>query len=265
MPYENINLIPIYIAIGIGALLIALSVWKKVLTVPATVSAFIILVLSALFTSYTGVVTFAVSFLFAAIIGLVKKEKRREREAGISLHVGARGVVQVLCNAVPALVFGAVYFASGIHAFLIASVVTVCAGVADSAASDIGILSDGNVINILTFKKAERGMSGGISLVGTLAALIMSVIVAVVVFAVGEVGLKGLWVIALSGFIGTIIDSLIGAALQRAYRCNECGKLTERKVHCDKPTARVKGIRFIDNNVCNLLSLFIAGAISLIF
>ncbi|MBQ8178412.1 MAG: DUF92 domain-containing protein [Clostridia bacterium] len=265
MPFENINLIPIYISIGAGVLLVALALWKKALTIPATASAFIILVLAALFTSYTGVVVFSVSFVGAAVIGQIKRDKRKDREQGLYPHQGARGLVQVLCNSLPALTYGAVYFATGRTSFLIASAVTVCAGIADSAASDLGILSDGKVISLLTFKNVERGMSGGVSLLGTFSALLTSITIASITFAVGEVGLKGLWVIALMGFVGTLIDSLLGASVQAGYRCNVCLKLTERKEHCSAPTTLVKGLKFVDNNVVNVVSLFIAGAISLIF
>lgn len=265
MPFENVNLIPIYISIGVGALLVILALWKKVLTVPATISAFVVLVLAGLFTSYTGVVTFSVSFVGAAVIGLIKRDKRKEREREIHVHQGARSVVQVLSNALPALVFGAVYFATGMKAFMVASVVTVCAGVSDSFASDLGILSDGKVINVLTFKKMERGMSGGVSLLGTISALLTSIVVATIVFSVGEIGLKGWWVTAVSAFLGTIVDSVLGAGLQGAYRCTKCNKFTERKEHCGEKTLLVKGFKIIDNDVVNVVSLFIAGAISLCF
>ena len=98
MPYQNINLIPIYIALGVGVALVVLALWKRVLTIPATVSAFFILLLSALFTSYSGLTIFAVSFVLSAVLGLIKKEKRKEREEGLYPHVGARGIVQVLSN-----------------------------------------------------------------------------------------------------------------------------------------------------------------------
>lgn len=265
MPFENVNLIPIYISLGIGALLVVLALWKKVLTIPATITAFVVLVLSALFTSYTGLVVFSVSFIFAAIIGLIKREERKAVEEGRYPREGARGIVQVLANALPALIYGAVYFGTGKASFLIASAVTVTAGIADSAASDIGNLSRGKVVSILTFKRVERGMSGGVSLLGTLSALITSLIVSIVVFSVGEVGLKGLLVVAVCGFLGTLVDSFLGASLQRAYRCVECGFITERKEHCNKPTELIKGIKFVDNNVVNVVSLIIAGAISLVF
>ncbi len=263
MPYERINLIPIYIALGVGALLVVLALWKKVLTRPACATAFVVLLLASLFTSYVGLVVFSLSFSLSAIVSLVKREKRKEREEGIYPHVGARGVVQVLSNAMPALIYGAVYFATGIPAFMVASAVTVVAGVADSFASDLGIISDGKVVSILTFKEVPRGMSGGVSLFGTLSAFLSSLIVALALFGVGNGGVKGLWVTALSAFLGTVIDSILGASVQRAYKCEECGSLTERKEHCGSPTVLVKGCAMIDNNLVNALSLVIAGAIAI--
>lgn len=244
-------------------MLVVLALWKKALTIPATISAYAILLLSALFTGYSGVVVFTISFVGAVVVGLVKREKRKMREEGLYPHVGARGLVQVLCNAMPALIFGAVYFATGIKCFLFASVTTVIAGVADSFASDLGITSDGKVVSILNFKEVPRGMSGGVSLFGTLSALTTSVVVALIIFAIGEIGVTGLWITALSGFMGTIVDSILGASIQRAYKCKECGKMTERKTHCGIPTERVKGWEIVDNNVVNAVSLMIAGAISI--
>ncbi len=265
MPFENINTIPIYIALGVGVALVGLALYKKVLTVSATATAYVVLVLSALFLSYSGVVVFGVSFVFAAIFGLIKREKRKEREKGLYAHVGARNTVQVLANALPALIYGAVYFASGTSRFFLAAIVTVVAGIADSAASDLGILSDGKVISLINFKEVPRGISGGVSAMGTLFALITSITVAVILFLVGEVGLKGLWVTALMGFLGTVIDSLLGASVQRAYRCATCGAITERQEHCNTPTVLVKGFKIVDNNVVNIVSLFIIGALTLIF
>ena len=262
MPYENVNLIAIYVALGIGALLVILALWKKALTIPATATAFIILLSSALFTGFTGVVTFSISFVGAVAVGLIKRQKRKEREEGLYAHQGARNIVQVLANSLPAIVYGAVYFATGKKAFLVASAVTVIAGVADSFASDLGIVGDGKVINIITLKPCHRGMSGGVSLLGTSSALITSVAVSSIVFAVGEIGVKGLWISALCGFVGTLIYSVLGASVQGAYECVKCGKTTERKSHCGEPTKLVKGLGFVNNDLVNLISLFVSGAIA---
>lgn len=263
MPYENVNLTAIYVALGIGAILVVLALYKKALTIPATISAFVVLVASAVFTGYTGVATFSISFVGAVAVGLVKRQKRKEREEGLYQRQGARCIVQVLANAMPALIYGSIYFATGIHAFLVASVATIVAGVADSFASDLGILSDGKVINILTFKETTRGMSGGVSLLGTMSALTTSAVVATLVFLVGDVGVKGLWITALTGFMGTLIDSVLGASLQGSYRCTVCGKATERRLHCGEPTEKIKGLTCVTNDVVNVLSLMLAGALSI--
>ena len=246
-------------------MLAVVSVWKKVLTIPATALAVVVLIAVSLFTGYAGLIAFSVSFLGAGIIGLIKKDLRREREQGLYPHAGARRVVQVLVNSLPSLTFGLVYFLSGKIGFLYASCVAVTAGFSDSAASDIGILSKGKVVSILTFKKVPRGISGGISLAGTISALLASVAVAVCVFASPEIEANGIWIIALGGFIGTLVDSVLGASIQRCYKCNICEELTERLNHCGAPTTLVKGLCFIDNNVVNLLSQFIAAGISLLF
>ena len=265
MPYQNLNLIPLYVAIGVSVMLVGVSLWKKILTVPATAVAVVVLIAVSLFTGYAGLVAFSVSFLGAGIIGLIKKDLRREREIGLYPHVGARGVVQVLVNSLPALIFGLIYFLSGCVAFLYASCVAVTAGFSDSAASDIGILSEGKVISIVTFKQAPRGISGGVSLLGTVAGVVASLIVAVCAFLTPEIEVDGIWIIAVGGVIGMLVDSILGATLQRGYKCMVCGAFTERLNHCDAPTEQVKGLKFIDNNAVNFLSQLIAGAISLLF
>ena len=61
-------------------------------------------------------------------------------------------------------------------------------------------------------------------------------------------------IILLSGFFGSIFDSILGASIQVKYKCPVCQKITEKKVHCEKETQYEKGIKFVDNNLVNLLS-----------
>lgn len=61
-------------------------------------------------------------------------------------------------------------------------------------------------------------------------------------------------IIILSGFLGSLIDSILGASIQVKYKCEKCKKITERKEHCGKETNYYKGIKWIDNNLVNLLS-----------
>lgn len=262
MPYENFNFIPLYISLGVAAVLAVLAIWKKVLTVPATVVSVFILVVISAFTGYAGLVGFGASFVGAAVIGFIGRGKRAEREQGLHAHKGPRSVVQVLVNAVPSVIFGVIWFATGEVGCLIASCTAVAEGFADSAASDIGILFDGKVIDILTFKEAKRGLSGGVSAVGTLAAAVASLYTAGLVLLTGAVDAIGFLIIFGSAFFGTIIDSVLGSGFQAAYKCSVCGCHTESRTHCNEPTVLAKGFKFINNDAVNALASFISGCIA---
>ncbi|MNI20121.1 hypothetical protein D3C73_735800 [compost metagenome] len=72
------------------------------------------------------------------------------------------------------------------------------------------------------------------------------------------------WILlgGVSGFAGAFIDSLLGASLQKMYRCTICGKSVEVTVHCNQRTKPERGIHWMNNDVVNLLSLLAAGAIA---
>lgn len=262
MPYNNFDYIPLLVAIGVAILLALLAIYKKVLTVPATAVSVCVLIAVSAFTGYAGLVAFGASFAGAAVIGFIGKKKRTLREEGIHEHKGPRSVIQVLVNSVPSVLFGLIWFVTGKMYFLIASCASVAEGFADSAASDIGILSDGKVVDILTFKPSARGFSGGVSALGTVSALVASAYTAGLVLATGTVDVIGFLVIAVSAFIGTVIDSVLGSGLQAVYRCSVCGKNTESSVHCGENAVLIKGIKVINNDVVNATSSFVAGAIA---
>ena len=73
-----------------------------------------------------------------------------------------------------------------------------------------------------------------------------------------------LWIAALA-FGGTLIDSVLGSAVQALYQCPVCNHLAEKSIHCDTPAVLIKGIRIIDNSAVNLLSGIIIALISLLF
>ncbi len=262
MPYNNFDYLPLCIAVGVAVLLAVLAIYKKVLTVPATAVSVCVLIAMSAFTGYAGLVAFGASFVGAAVIGFIGKKKRAEREEGIHEHKGPRSVVQVLVNSVPSVVFGLVWFVTGKECLLIASCACVAEGFADSAASDIGILSDGKVVDILTFKPSPRGFSGGVSALGTVSAVLASVYTAGLVLATGTINVIGFAVIAVSAFVGTLMDSIFGAGIQAVYRCSVCGKNTESPVHCGQPAVLVKGVKVINNDFVNATSSFVAGAIA---
>jgi uncharacterized membrane protein len=70
-------------------------------------------------------------------------------------------------------------------------------------------------------------------------------------------------IIIIFAIISTIIDSVIGAALQAGYKCEVCGIITEKESHCSKKTKLVKGFPIINNDMTNFISILIASSIYL--
>ena len=135
---------------------------------------------------------------------------------------------------------------------------------ADTWATELGVLSQKAPRLVTTGKQVERGSSGGVTLLGTLAALggAASVALIAVLFQAGESGWGLLIVAVLGGLAGSYFDSLLGATVQAIYHCPTCNKETERhpKHTCGSTTTRVRGWRWMDNDVVNL-SCSLMGAL----
>lgn len=134
---------------------------------------------------------------------------------------------------------------------------------ADTWATELGALSRNPPRLITNGKPVEPGTSGGITLVGTLAALLGAFFIALLAILTW-VGsplstlrriFSALVSISLAGLLGSLIDSLLGATLQTIYNCPLCNKETERHpLHlCGTPTTFKRGIRWMNNDWVNAI------------
>lgn len=98
---------------------------------------------------------------------------------------------------------------------------SLASAAADTAASELGVLYGTRYINILTLRADERGLDGVISLQGTVLGTLAGCIIAALYGVWTEQWMLALFV-ALAGFLGNMIDSLLGATLQRkGYMTND--------------------------------------------
>ncbi|HEX5720618.1 MAG TPA: DUF92 domain-containing protein [Thermoanaerobaculia bacterium] len=86
---------------------------------------------------------------------------------------------------------------------------------ADTASSEIGQVIGRRTFLLTTFRPVPRGTEGAVSLEGTLAGVIASLVIAALGAAVGLYPWIGVLPIVLAAFIGTTFESLVGAALEK--------------------------------------------------
>lgn len=193
-----------------------------------------------------------------------------------------RDLGQVLANgAVPAaLAVLALRFPDA--ALFAAFAGALAAATADTWATEIGLLSDSPPALITTGEPVPRGTSGGVSIVGTLAAVAGAALiglVAAVLFGTRELldvgvfdarlidwsALRLLPIVAASGLASTVIDSYLGATLQATYHAEDDppATLTERPRAADgRPNAPVRGWRWLNNDAVNLIATSLGAALA---
>jgi uncharacterized protein (TIGR00297 family) len=140
---------------------------------------------------------------------------RRKLALGLAERREGRDVWQVLANlAVPALA-SVIFSATGDRAWLVATVAALAEAATDTVASEIGQCRGSDARMITTWERVTAGTDGGITLAGSIAGLLVGVMIAAVATAGGMVRPGQLWIPVGAGFAGMLFDSLLGATLQR--------------------------------------------------
>jgi uncharacterized protein (TIGR00297 family) len=126
---------------------------------------------------------------------------------------GARGYKNVFANGIVATAAAVLFGVFQQPIFIVMYVGCVATAAADTLASEIGV-TGGIPFMITTLKRVPIGTNGGVTLVGETVALLGGLIVSVAAFALGVITLPMVLVCTLAGFVGTNIDSVVGATLE---------------------------------------------------
>jgi uncharacterized protein (TIGR00297 family) len=275
----------------IGALfaaVVAIVAWRaKALTLGGAIAAFVVGTL----TYASGTVGFTLVLLAFFVPSVVLSRFGRARKRAlvdVGKH-GARDAMQVLANGSVATVCAVVWAFTHDVRWAAAFAGAYAAATADTWATEIGTLSRARPRSIFTLRPIETGMSGGITLTGTLAEVAGAVWLGVAglagialayVFSAGGFGYSIAWgsgwtiapgamltalAIPVGGVAGATVDSLLGGSLQELRRCDVCDRTCETDPHaCGNPTRLVRGLRGFSNDLVNLLATAAGAAVAFV-
>ncbi|WP_422482247.1 DUF92 domain-containing protein [Pleomorphochaeta sp. DL1XJH-081] len=252
-------LIPLFANIALAVISYILH-W---LTLSGAVSALLVGFLTYRFTGFGGWALLMLFFITANILGKVSRAVSRAIDNGIQKKGGTRDWAQVMANGGLAAAAALLYGLDGGRLGLVMFGAAIAASTADTWAGEAGILSRKPPISIKTFKPVPTGMSGGVSLLGTLSSLLGSILIAIAWYATFADFNDSSWVflasiIAVAGMVGSLVDSYFGATIQGHYYDPESKRITEHEQRNGKKLELCRGIRWIDNDVVNFLSNVIA-------
>lgn len=183
-------------------------------------------------------------------------EKTSTRDAGqVFANGGAAGLLVIANGLRPDPAWYGLYLGA------------VAAVNADTWATELGVFSPSRPVLITRLRPVSHGVSGAVTPLGFLGAGLGSLLI----------GLSGLLVapsffhawgkgpalaaITAAGFLASVADSVLGATVQAQYACAGCGKTTERRNHCGKPTRLTSGREWINNDAVNFACSVVGAAV----
>ncbi len=206
---QRILLICIFaLVLGIGAY------FAKAADSDAVLSETIICLLVILFGGLAWFLLLLAFYLLGG--GFTRYGYDHKRKLGIAQsRGGVRGYKNVYSNSLVPLAMAICYGVYGNDIFIYAFVGSVATANGDTLASEIGETSRSQPRMITTLKKIEPGVDGGVTILGEAASLAGALIIGLLAAGMGMVGIFGIVVGTIGGFLGTNFDSLLGATLQR--------------------------------------------------
>jgi uncharacterized protein (TIGR00297 family) len=227
------DLVRAVVVVAACALLSGLSYQRKVLDLFGSVLGFVMGLVIGLFGDLLWMVLLLI-FLFTAFVATRYKYAFKSEIGAAEAKGGTRGFASVLANGWVPMVVALLSFENEWVATFpknmaaVLYLTAISAAASDTIASELGVLSSKTYM-ITTGKPCKPGTNGGVSALGTSAALAAAAYTSLVgwvvlLFFSKQISMLPLWFIAIPvamGFIGCQIDSLLGATLENRGMLNK--------------------------------------------
>ncbi len=241
---------------------------RKTLTLDGALAAATVGALIVIGAGWWGGVILLTFFVTSSVLSILRA---RQGEPTTQRHArgSTRDAVQVLANGGIATAFAIIFGVTDEPVAFAAFAGAIAAANADTWATEIGGMSKQLPRMLFSWKRVEPGVSGGVTLAGTTASVAGATCIGVIAglgIAMGAVDVdigsaRIVAALAVGGFAGSMVDSVLGETIQAVYFCAACNTETEDRVHkCGSETKRLRGIGGFNNDVVNAVAT-LSGAI----
>lgn len=243
-------------AIALAGILCAFAFYKKWLDAGGAVSA---TAMGAIIWLAGGWQTTLPMLFFFVTGSFFSKLPNKKRIVADVKQDKARDYIQVLCNGGIAAICLVFWLASKQGYWLLAYCASLAISTADTWSSELGVRFGGKVVDIVNLKPLPTGISGGVSATGTLAGFAGSLLMGILCWLLLHFSLAETAIVVSAGFLGMLMDSLLGSRLQARYRLEDG---TPAESALPNHTARLeKGFGWMTNDMVNILANLVTSAV----
>ncbi len=254
-----INLVVLIEAALLSGAIVLFAGALRFLTISGAVAAFLVGFVIFGFGGIGFAVPLLTFFFSSSLLSVLFRLRKRDSSSHYQKR-SCRDAGQVLANGGVAVLLTLFFFRFPVRLTFMVFLSSLAAVNADTWATEIGVLSPGKPRLLTSWKKVEAGTSGAISWLGILASLAGSAAIYGSSVFYWNYDAAEMISVIWAGFMAALLDSILGASLQRQYCCVKCGQRVETAAHCGAPAEAAHGFRWINNDVVNLITA-LAGAI----
>ena len=239
--YQNDYMIKYYLVIPIIIFILFIAYSRKHLSISGFIGASIMAILLFGFGGEAYLYPLVIFFITSSILSQFKKNN-------IEIKHSNRSISQVYANGGVALIICIINYFFNHPLMYPCFLASVAAANSDTWGTELGKMSSKIPLDIISGQKVISGDSGGITLVGTIGSILGSSLIGLLGYSHG-LEIKTIIIVIISGFLSSIVDSILGSTVQARHISKDGMIITEKY---KKSFYLYTGSKNINNDIVNL-------------